>query len=97
MGCPDPSPQSGRAVLEHALVVVGASSTTSRGARARRNCTTWPPAAARSRPAAMTLDGSGVTTDRLAHFLDVTRHMHLDIRRHRHLLEARLQLRAAHG
>ena len=29
--------------------------------------------------AAMTLDGSGVAADRLAHFLDVTRHVHLDI------------------
>ena len=29
--------------------------------------------------AAMTLDGSGVAADRLAHFLDVTRHVRLDI------------------
>lgn len=30
--------------------------------------------------AAMTLDPSGIATDRLAHFLDVTRHVRLDIR-----------------
>ena len=75
----------------------GASSTGSRAGRARPSCTT----SAAGEPleavlAAMTLDDSGIAADRLAHFLDVTRHVRLDIGGD-DLLELGFSLRTAPG